>query len=83
MHERWLLIHDVAVWVDDSQVVLMTGELLDHLGILVNYLSPSSPAHGLGIILLAKNGRHGVGQSLWARRLRNALLHAHIREVIL
>ena len=52
LHEWRLLVHNVAVWVDNSQVVLVIGELLDHLGILVNDLSPSSPADGLSVILL-------------------------------
>ena len=83
LYERRLIVHGVAVRIDNAQVIVMVGELLDHLGILVNYLSPPSPAHGLGVVLFAENGCHGLRESLRARRLRNALLDAHIREVVL
>ena len=85
LHERRLLliVHDVGVGMDYSQVILIVGGVLDHLGILVNYLSPPSPAHGLGVVLLAEDGCNGLRENLRTHRLLDALLDAHVREIIL
>ena len=84
LHERWLLqIYGVAVWIDDSQVVVMVSKFLNHLGILINYLRPPSSAHSLSVVLLAKNGSHGLRKFLWASWLHLVFLDAHVRKIVL